>query len=189
MRKVKIQWKSVVSSTVCLFLVCLIITVAVAGTHYLTNERILYQQRLNFEHSMQHLLPGERFELIYVDEETDASVYLAFDRNDRVLGCLISTYVMGYGGLIRVLTAIVDSKVYGVEIVDIGKETPGLGTHITHEDFLEQFVGSVDAPVLVREPTSSVGEIQAITGATISSVAVVEAVRLSLEMYYNVVID
>lgn len=174
MSRIKQHGKAILSSALCLCIVCLVVTIAVAGTHYLTNEQILAQQQKSFEASMRRLLPGDRFEQMYIYEEENASIYRAYDREGLFIGYLISTQSMGYGGFIQVLTAIVDEKVYAVEIVDIGHETPGLGTQITQDAFLEQFIQKKES------------EVQAITGATISSNAVIEAVNTAMDLYFTV---
>ena len=53
-------------------------------------------------------------------------------------------------------------------------ESPGLGARITESEFRDQFIGVDIADIALREKG---GEIDAITGATISSKAVVEAIR------------
>ena len=53
----------------------------------------------------------------------------------------------------------------------ISDETPGLGSRVAEEPFTSQFAGIAIDDVRLD------GEIDAITGSTISSTAVVEAVR------------
>ncbi|GAI74042.1 unnamed protein product, partial [marine sediment metagenome] len=64
-------------------------------------------------------------------------------------------------------------NIEGMEVLS-HTETPGLGNKITEEPFTEQFLGlGVDGIALSRDG----GEIDAITGATISSRAVTSAVQ------------
>ncbi len=70
--------------------------------------------------------------------------------------------------------------------VNIGshEETPGLGANATNPEFLAQYVG-VDGPyTVVKAATGVTGEINAITGATITSKGVTDAVSAARE-YYN----
>jgi len=92
----------------------------------------------------------------------------------------------GYGGDIRVMVGItVDDKVYGIEVLSDHKETPGLGAQISQDTFCAQFA---DKPI--GSTTWSVakdgGDIDGVTAATISSRAVVSAVRAAaVDVYMN----
>jgi len=85
----------------------------------------------------------------------------------------------GYGGPIDILIGLKpDNKtLQGIRIIS-QQETPGLGAKIVEASFLDQFSGvSVDQVKLARNG----GKIDAITGATISSTAVVKGVRNAIE--------
>ena len=88
----------------------------------------------------------------------------------------------GYGGEIRLLVGVSPdlSSIAGMEVVQ-QVETPGLGAKITEEDFRSQFEGldpteSIDY-VKNAEPDQEENEIQAISGSTISTEAVVEGIN------------
>ncbi|MFC1452354.1 RnfABCDGE type electron transport complex subunit G [Verrucomicrobiota bacterium] len=88
----------------------------------------------------------------------------------------------GYGGGISVMVGVnAEGAVHAVEILR-HKETPGLGAKIIEPAFTGQFAGKD-----TRETTWAVkkdgGEIDAVTAATISSRAVVEAVKAGLDAY------
>ncbi len=79
----------------------------------------------------------------------------------------------GYGGPIDILVGLENETVQGITIVS-HTETPGLGEKITERTFLDQFAGlNIDDVALRRDN----GEVDAITGATISARAVADAVR------------
>lgn len=90
----------------------------------------------------------------------------------------------GYGGDIEVLVGLTpEGTVTRIEILVADKETPGLGSKVRDPAFrgaFDRLSASESARVKV---TKDGGEIQAITGATISSRAVCEAVRRGLEVY------
>lgn len=83
------------------------------------------------------------------------------------------------------LTVGVDTNgvVTGVNI-DSHEETPGLGANATNSEFLAQYVGVAEPYVVAKIPTGEAGEINAITGATITSVGVTDAVTLARN-YFN----
>ena len=90
----------------------------------------------------------------------------------------------GYGGRIDVLVGVLpDGTVNGIEITE-QKESPGLGTKVAQPAFTDQFKGkkAPDATAWSKIKKDN-GQIQAITGATISSRAVSEAVRSGLAVF------
>ena len=60
-------------------------------------------------------------------------------------------------------------------------ETPGLGANATDPEWLEQFKETDGPLVVAKSPTGAVNEVQALTGATITSRGVASAVNLARE--------
>jgi len=88
----------------------------------------------------------------------------------------------GYGGAIVVMLGIApDGKITGLYILK-HSETPGLGAKIVEKGFLDQFVGKslASSKIYVKKDG---GDIDQITGATISPRAVCLAVRQGLLAY------
>jgi electron transport complex protein RnfG len=101
------------------------------------------------------------------------------------VGCAFTTEAKGYGGTIRVLTGInPDGTVAGVEILEI-TETAGLGMKAKEVSFREQYAGKSAAIGLVVSKGGAApgNSIDALTGATITSKAVTEAVNLALRLF------
>ena len=95
-----------------------------------------------------------------------------------------STSERGYGGTIEVLVGVLpDAAVNGMEILRADKETPGLGSKIREQGFRIQFKGKSASDTKWAAVTKDGGQIDAVTGATISSRAVTEAVSAGLKMY------
>jgi electron transport complex protein RnfG len=92
----------------------------------------------------------------------------------------------GYGGPIRMLiSADVNGKVLGVRVL-AQQETPGYGARIVGDraEWLQLFTGRTrDAPPLLRQDG---GDIDAITGATVTSRSVTRAVAAALEAIESV---
>ena len=82
------------------------------------------------------------------------------------------------------MTAILpDGSVNAVEILDVSNETPGLGQNATQEKFYGQFSGMSGTLSVVKSGAdNSAGEINAVTGATITSRAVTKAVNEALDL-------
>ena len=97
-------------------------------------------------------------------------------------GYIISTEANGYGGKIGVLTAIdAGGAVRGIDIYK-SSETPGLGDHIRDKSFTARFAGAAAHLTVVKNDPKT-NEIQAVTGATVSTSAVVSAVNAAIGYY------
>lgn len=96
---------------------------------------------------------------------------------------IVSTSPNGYGGEIQVAFGIKDDKITGFTAIK-NSETAGLGSKCTEPEFTEQFAGK-SASVLTYSKTgaSSDTEIDAISGATITTNAVTEAVNAGIIFY------
>ncbi|MGI6038275.1 MAG: RnfABCDGE type electron transport complex subunit G [Limnochordia bacterium] len=100
-------------------------------------------------------------------------LYRGLDGAGNEVGLAFIAEKPGYGGRIRVMVGIDPAamKVHRIEILE-QKETPGLGSRIADAEFKNQFTGkSLNDPFVVGR------DIQGISGATVSSEAVVDAVR------------
>lgn len=105
-------------------------------------------------------------------------------KNDnRVNSIAIATYSdQGYSGLIKLMVGLDTRGVINNIAVLEQKETPGLGTKITTEKFLQQYRGKDPGKwkLLVKKDG---GQTDAITGATISSRAFNDAVQKAYDVY------
>lgn len=93
---------------------------------------------------------------------------------------LIKTQASGYNGILTVVTAIQHKSVAGVRVIPPQQETPGLGDQIMpqHSDWIEQFKGQV----IPENFSAKTLEFDTITGATISTAAVNQAVQKAMQI-------
>ena len=95
-------------------------------------------------------------------------------------GVVIKNSSRGYSGKINMIIGLNnEGRVEGIKILR-HTETPGLGARITQGEFIRQFKGKLNRDLIIKKEDPS-GKIDAITGATISSQAVVVGVRECLE--------
>jgi len=101
-------------------------------------------------------------------------------KDGQVAGYIVESYHKGYSGAPGIYVAMdKDLVVQKVEILSHG-ETPGLGDEIEKKWFKDQFRGkSLDHLVVVKGETKD--DIQAITGATISTRAITNGAREAVE--------
>lgn len=181
--------KEILIPTVSLFVICLCVTALLAVTNAVTKDAIAYQQELSAAESRQAVCPDAvDFEKVEYDVQ-GVECYKALDESGNLIGYAISSASRGYGGDVKVMTGInaEDGSVIAINVYDNSGETPGLGVNTSGEKFTSQFAGlSSGTGVTVdkdagKNPDSVA--VDSVTGATISSRAVVDAVNQAFDAY------
>ncbi|MCX8015095.1 MAG: FMN-binding protein [candidate division WOR-3 bacterium] len=126
------------------------------------------------------LLPNAtKFQTILKD-----SVWLGFDKTNNPIGIIFKVAPPGYNSLIPVYVGYgVDNTIRNIYICppEEGlKETAGIGTKILEKEFIKQFENKRLSDLKF---TAQGGTIQAISGATISSEAVLNGIRDGIKRY------
>ena len=117
---------------------------------------------------------GEEFKALDVslsDYPALVSVYEA-DKGGSAVGYIYETAAQGYGGEVKALIALDKDGTYkGLQIIDCSTEPKGIGDQVAGEAFISS-VGK------------NIGDsIDTISGATISSTAVVEGIEQATQHY------
>jgi electron transport complex protein RnfG len=154
-----------------------------ASIYSVTKEKIELQGKNKLRKAIFSILP----QTTYIEEVKLEKniVYKCKDDNGKVKGLAFVAEGPGYQDVIKVLVVTNTdlSIIKGIEILE-NVETPGLGAKITEDEFKEQFKNTSSFLKLSKE-SSEKGEkrtiIQAITGATISSQAVVDIINSKIE--------
>lgn len=119
---------------------------------------------------------------VFIDE-----VLIAKDKNKNPIGYVMSIGSKeGYGGEIK-LSVGVDKTgtVTGMEVLSMS-ETAGLGANCTTDKFKSQFRGIKNSKIVyTKEGKSKDNEIDALSGATITTKAVTKAVNNALAFVYS----
>ena len=179
----KFDLKTILVPTLSLFLICLVVAVLLGGTNELTKEPIARIQAQKADEAKLQVCP----DAVSFDgqEETDVPVefYRGLDADGNVVGYAIPSSHKGYGGEIEIMVGInTQGKITGVSILSIN-ETPGLGMNATKEDFRNQFLTDVPDNGFTAKDDPSKEKIDALTGATITSEAVSQAVNKAVNVY------
>ncbi|MEK6732525.1 MAG: RnfABCDGE type electron transport complex subunit G [Candidatus Omnitrophota bacterium] len=175
--------KNILRFAFILFLVNLIAASVLAGTYNLTKSRIEEQERLAQEQALKQVMPeeiGDRLELAAKD---GAAKYWKVFKQDsaQVRGYVFIAKRYGYSSVIETMVGMKkDGTITGIKVLS-QNETPGLGAKITEPYFIKQFVNrDINALELSKN------NIHAITGATISSRAILGSIKFSgTEMLNN----
>ncbi|MDR0879524.1 MAG: RnfABCDGE type electron transport complex subunit G [Clostridioides sp.] len=120
-----------------------------------------------------------------------AEVYEGIDDAGNTVGYTVKALPSGYGGAVEVMIGLSkEGKVTGISTGNMS-ETPGLGSKAAEPDFQEQFKGKETAKPLevVKGSVSANNQIQAISGATITSTAVTNGTNAAIEVYNSVLVN
>lgn len=175
----KLDMKEVLKPAALLCAICLLVTALLVGTNMMTEGKIAQNAVEKAEATRRVVLPAATdFEL-----EEDCAVGYA---NGEIVGYVFTTDgAGGYGGVIQVMTGIAtDGTITGVAILSHA-ETPGLGANCEKDDFRAQYCQA--APdggfTVVKNQEASAGQVEALTGATITSRAVTNAVNEAVALF------
>lgn len=175
--------KQILIPALSLFLICAITSLLLAAANEATRGPIAELQAQTALAAQQTVLPtAASFE-----EKTaaDGTAYAqGLDASGQTVGYVFTTSSSGYGGLIKVMTGVDNGgAITGVELLEIS-ETAGLGMNAQKESFRDQFQG-LSGSIGVAKSAAGEGEITALTGATITSRAVTNAVNQALALYQS----
>lgn len=180
----KFSFKEVAVPTITLFLIAAICTAILGVTDMVTAPKIA-ENNEQAEIATRQLVFEDAKSFSDVKTTEEATYVEALDESGNVIGYVFTTSSKGYGGEIKVMTGIgADGKVTGVEILAI-EETAGLGMNAKKDDYKNQYKGQSGAFTVVKSNAGD-NEVQALTGATITSQAVTDAVNNAVEGFNSV---
>ena len=167
-----------------LLAICIIIPLALSVTNKVTAKKISELEAANSKKNMQSLIDADNFE----ECENGEITYYAAVNGGKTAAYIFTESSKGYGGDVSVMTAIKpDGTVAGVAILDVSGETPGLGQNAAKESFFSQYIGlKKGVSVLKNGAKTENNEVDAVTGATITSTAVTRAVNKALDDFEEV---
>lgn len=167
-----------------LLAICIIIPLALSITNKVTVKKIAELEAANSKKNMQSLIDADNFE----ECENGEITYYAAINGGEIAAYIFTESSKGYGGDVSVMTAIKpDGTVAGVAILDVSGETPGLGQNAAKESFFSQYIGlKKGVSVLKNGAKAENNEVDAVTGATITSTAVTRAVNKALDDFEKV---
>ena len=166
---------SAIKPALALFMFTAVSAVIVGFMYTLTEEPIAHQMYLREQRAIGMLIPYSYPGVsMAMQHSTIRRMDSRLDADGELLGYVFFAESHGYSGVIHVLVGFdPEGTVLGVRIIS-HTETPGLGSLITRETFIDQFTGlHMPAP----------GAIDGITGATISVNAVLRAVDDAWELF------
>ena len=194
--------KDMIKDALILFAITVIAGLLLGGVYQITKDPIAAQEALAASNACREVFPDAAdfeqdpafasdgptsvYNMMYPDESVDDCLK-ALDSNGELLGYVLTvTTHEGYGGDIRFMMGLRnDGTLNGISLLSIS-ETAGLGMQA--EDVLvPQFAGK-NAPEFkyTKDGAISDSEIDAISGATITTNAVTNGVNAGLSYFYSV---
>ena len=192
----------IIKNTIILTIITLVSGVALGAVYEITKAPIANaQEEAKQEAYKQVFEDADSFDDLEVDAKEAAEAVKAAGVDDgaeiieaveakqggETIGYVITaTDPNGYGGDIQVSVGIQnDGTVNGIAILSIN-ETAGLGMKASEPEFYEQYSGKQTGHFYVSKDGGEGEQIDAISGATITTRAVTGAVNASLGYYQNV---
>lgn len=172
-------FNEMIKPTLVLLAICLVMTASLAYTFQLTKPVIEAINMKNANISRGEVLPQGQGAFSKVDVRLPEYISEAY-KADNSAGMVFTTLDKGFGGQIEVMVGI-DSQgaISGVKVTK-HSETPGLGTKAMTTGYLSQYQGKT---AITRTGETGKTQIDAITGATLSSNGIFRAANKALEQY------
>jgi Na+-translocating ferredoxin:NAD+ oxidoreductase subunit G len=156
---------------------CFISGAIIAGTYFITAPIAAEKAIMMKNEAMKALAPdAESFKPVSGKKE-----WFSAEKNGKVVAYVVPAESKGYGGKIKMLVAVTpEGKIIDFTIL-AHNETPGLGDNAGKLPFRSQFKDKESKDLEVVKDKSKENNIQAMTGATISSKAVTKGIKEAVE--------
>lgn len=191
--------KEILKSTSVLLIIALVAGFLLGFFNNLTKEPIAQRNEVAKEESLNQVIEDDyTINMDMTIAENFVSEYEGVTINEAY------AYVDGYGEFKGVVALVTTSEAYkddiqlsvGIEMVSKStkageicgidflsiNETPGLGMNVKDEDYIEQYIGK-SVELEVSKNAVSENQIDTVSGATITSKAVTDAVNAVLAFY------
>ncbi len=162
--------REIIKLSVTLAIVGILSALLLTGVYNVTDPIIRERQEEEYRQALEQYFPDfASFE----SEEIDGTYFdLIYDEGENLIGIMAIIEQQGYDGTITFNLAVgSEGEIVGLRVVS-HTETPGIGDVITTDSFIEQFIGKD-----IEDEIAAGVDVDAISGATISTVAIINAVR------------
>ncbi len=155
---------------------CLIAGIVIGAVYFVTAPVAAQSAAARKEAALRALVPdADRF--VEIDKQNG---WYRAEQNGVPVGYIVPASTKGYGGEIKLLVAVTpDEHVIDYKIL-AHNETPGLGDNAGKEPFRAKIRGKDAAHLIVTKDQGNKDDVQAMTGATISSRAVTRGVKTAV---------
>lgn len=168
-----------------LFVITLLASAGVGAVHMITEEPIAEARVKATREALKQVLPefDETEDTALTVENLPVTVHTASEKG-RVVGYAVESMTNGFSGVIRLMVGFApDGQILNIRVLEQA-ETPGLGTKMVDagNPLEKSFVGRNPAQMKLGVKKDG-GDVDALTAATISSRAYVDAVSRAYKAY------
>lgn len=170
-----------------LMVIALVVTAALAAVNEVTKDRIAAASLKAKQEALEESLPGATFSEVPPPEDgfgnAIESVYTA-ETGGELTAYAVIAKTQGFGGEIRLLVLADADTLKILSVTHLSdSETPGIGTKVFAKKILDSYKGATGNIAFSENPAVGV---QAVSGATITSKAVLNGVNEALELLKTV---
>ncbi|MCD5413769.1 MAG: RnfABCDGE type electron transport complex subunit G [Clostridiales bacterium] len=178
-----------------LLLITSVAAVVLGVTNDATGPIIEQREQEEKERALKTLIPDASEFIavdcsLLIDKEDIVEAYEGI-KDGVVVGYAVKVNPSGYSGDINIIVGFAsEGKTTGI-IIGTHTETPGLGSRIKEDAFVQQFTDkkTEDMLVSVKGIVGQDNEIQAISGATVSSDAVIDGVNAAILLLSEILMN
>lgn len=176
---------SILKDAIILFIITIVLGILLSFTKLITDEPINRAKINALNESYRKVLneysTSDDITRRVIDNNNNKAELVnclkVYNNDNENIGYIVLSRINGYGGKIDVLVGFdLSLNITGIEFPSSLSETPGIGMNITSDEFKNSFI---------NKNISDIKSIDTITGATISSTAVKDAVSFSLDIVQN----
>lgn len=169
----KNTFREIIKPVIVLTCICLVVSALLAYINTVTAPIIAEAEQKAAQEAMAEVLPqADSFEQITLEALPEKVIEIYRAKNDTGYVFMLTT--KGYGGDMRLICGIKDDGTIEACKTLSHSETSGLGSKTAEDPYRNQYIGK-NADTLV--------EVDAISGATISSVAYKSAIENAFEAF------
>ena len=177
--------KYIIKPAFTLFIIAALVTALIGFVYSLTLEPIANQRKKAQEKTMKAIFPdAQAFRELPAEKQGNIDRIFEGVRGNESIGYVIELSPAGYSGDIFMMVGIsrLKNEIAGMRVIK-HTETPGLGALATKEKFYRKYDNRTLVPLRVVRSSPGPDDIEAITGATITSKAITNAVNEALAWY------
>ena len=173
---------NIIKPAVVLLVICVIAAGLLGYVNKITTAPIEAQEALAKSESIKAVLPdGEPGEEIEVNKNNITSV-TPVNQNGEPIGYAVAVTTRGFSAGLQLMFGVdTTGTITGLSVVNCSNETPGLGANAANESFYGQFTGKSGTVAVTKDG----GDINALTGATITSRAIANAATEAIKYVQN----
>lgn len=160
-------------------LICLLASGVLSIVNAVTEPKIKLQKETEENLALKEVMP-EGADFKAKKDAEKIIYYISYDKTGKINGFVVKGEGKGYSSLVEAMAGLnLKLEINNVKILS-QNETPGLGSRITKVSFLSQFKG---------KNAESFNQVQGITGATISSRAVINSLKNKISELKNQLLE